>query len=303
MRVSEVFNTFIYEKQVQGIYESTINTYYNIVGHIFIEKFIEDKEIGELKLEDIQKFIIKTRNTVESVNTVKTYWRHVKAFLRWAYINDYMENDLTLKIPPLRGYRTMKDIYQDDEIMLIYASIKGKSLTAWQKRAIFAILLDTGIRMGELIHLRVSDINKQQRYINIRGMKGHSDRRVPISAAAMRHIDNYLIKREIPYNSPDEDILFMNKEHAPITQYTLSSYIHTNVKKQGIERGNVHLFRHTFITRKCLETNDVFTVQNIAGHKDLATTRRYYQAASSYQVANVSMMPIPMLLAQVPIIR
>ncbi|WP_443083820.1 tyrosine-type recombinase/integrase [Vallitalea sp.] len=87
---------------------------------------------------------------------------------------------------------------------------------------------------------------------------GHEDRRVPISLATIRAVNKYLQKRIIPFEDKNPNLLFVNRNNKGITSRTIRSYIDTHVKSNGITRGNTHLFRHTFITRKCLETNDAF---------------------------------------------
>ena len=298
MLISEVFSLFIIEKQTVGIYDSTIRTYKNIIENIFLPD-IGDIEVIDITLQDLQRFIIKLRNKDISVNTVNTYWRHVKAFLRFMYKNDFIEHDLSIKIPPMKGYNSIKDIYLDDEIILIFNSIHGNSRSALQKRAIFALLLDTGMRQSEICNIEVSDISFKHKYINIRGMKSHSDRKVPISMATVRIINKYMIKRIIPYNSNNQNLLFSIKNGNALTTGSIVRYVKTHVKDQGIKRGNTHLFRHTFITRKCLETNDAFYVQQLAGHSDLDTTRKYYQYASGYQVVKVNLTSIDQLLASI----
>lgn len=79
------------------------------------------------------------------------------------YRNDFIERDLADKIPPMKGYRPIKEIYLDDEIQLIFSSIRGNTVTALQKRAIFCLLLDTGMRQAEITRIEledsISDIN------------------------------------------------------------------------------------------------------------------------------------------------
>ncbi|MCT4543523.1 MAG: tyrosine-type recombinase/integrase [Vallitalea sp.] len=299
MKISETYDLFIFEKEVSGIYKSTIKTYNNIVKHIFIDNFIGDIDVQELELKDLQKFIISLRNKDISVNTVKTYWRHVKAFIKYLYRNEFIEHDLSVKIPPMKGYKPIKDIYLDDEIQLIFSSIQGNSVTALQKRAIFCLLLDTGMRQAEITRIEFEDINIRHKYINIRGSKGHEDRRVPISIATIKAVNKYMQKRIIPFNDENQNLMFVNRDGKGVTNRTIRSYIDTNVKNNGITKGNTHLFRHTFITRKCMETNDAFYVQQLAGHKDLSTTKMYYQYANSYTIAKVKLMPIEQLLASI----
>ncbi len=299
MKISEAYGLFIFDKEVSGIYQSTIKTYDNVVKHIFIDGYIGNIEVEELTLKDLQRFIIALRNKELSINTVKTYWRHVKAFVKFLYRNEFIEHDLSVKIPSMKGYKPIKDIYQDDEIQLIFSSIKGNCVSALQKRAIFCLLLDTGMRQAEITRIQLDDINIKHRYVNIRGTKSHEDRRVPISIATIKAVNKYLHKRMIPYNDKNPNIMFVNRNAEGITTRTLRSYVDTHIKKNGIIRGNTHLFRHTFITRKCMETNDAFYVQQLAGHSDLSTTRRYYQYANSYSIANVKFMSINQLLASI----
>lgn len=299
MKISEGYGLFIFDKEVSGIYQSTIKTYNNIVKHIFIDNFIGDIEVQELELKDLQKFIISLRNKDINVNTVKTYWRHVKAFIKYLYRNEFIEHDLSVKIPPMKGYKPIKDIYLDDEIQLMFSSIQGNSVTALQKRAIFCLFLNTGMRQAEMTRVELDDVNFRHKYINIRGSKGHEDRRVPISIATIKAINKYLQKRIIPFNDKNQNLMFVNRNGEGIKNRTIRSYVDTNVKNNGITKGNTHLFRHTFITRKCMETNDAFYVQQLAGHKDLSTTKTYYQYANSYAIAKVKLMPIDQLLASI----
>lgn len=299
MKMSEAYSLFLLDKEVSGIYKSTIKTYNNIVKNIFIGKHVGDIDVEDLTLKDLQKFIICLRNKEINANTVRTYWRHVKAFIKYLYRNEFIDQDITVKIPPMKGYKPIKDIYLDDEIQLIFTSIQGSSVTAMQKRAVFCLLLDTGMRQAEVTRVELDDLNIRHKYMIVRGDKGHEDRRVPISLATIRAINKYLQKRIIPFNDKNQNIMFVNQNNKGISNRTIRSYVNTHIKKNGITRGTTHLFRHTFITRKCMETNDAFYVQQLAGHKDLSTTKHYYQYANSYAIAKVKLMPIDQLLASI----
>ncbi len=298
MKISEALDLFVTEKDMIGVKESTIKTYTDILNNLFIP-LVSDKEVNDLNFADLQSFIIAQRKKDISVNTVKTYYRHVKVFVKYLYDSDLLEKDITKKIPPLKGYSYSKDIYLDDEIELIFASINGHSRYARMKRLIFALLINTGIRASEVCDIRIDDINISHKYIKVRGSKGRMDRKVPICTATLKLYDHYLQKRVMAAEPKNDDYLFIGREGEPITRASLTAYVKHNVKGQGIKRGTVHLFRHTYITRLCMESRDAFMVQQLAGHQSLDTTKGYYQAASSYKLAKVEMMPIDRLLASI----
>ncbi len=300
MLLTEAFHMFIREKKMKGCYESTIKTYGNVINDIFI-KYTGDIDTEELTQETIEDFIIMLRNRDISMNTVKNYWTHVSGYIRFLYRSGHIPDDYTIKIPTMSTYKPLKPIYMDDEIQMLFKNIKGKSEIAWQKRAVFAILLDTGIRVGELAKIELDDIDRVNHFMKVRGSKGHEDRRVPLSMPTMNIIDNYLKKRTPPINSKNSRLMFRNSNFEPIGARTVRSYVHTHLKRYGVDKATVHLFRHTFITRKCLETDNAFFVQQLAGHKELKTTLGYYQEKTSFQLVNVSLMPIPQLLATIVI--
>jgi site-specific recombinase XerD len=143
------------------------------------------------------------------------------------------------------------------------------------------LLLDTGLRIGEVIHLKMEDVHMNEGFLKAIG-KGKKERVVPIVNNAQRALQHYLFRfRPKPVN-PIIDNVFLSISGKPLTENGMKLMFTRLAQRSGVHRLHAHLCRHTFATRFLINGGDVFTLQQILGHSTLEMVRHYVNLASSH---------------------
>jgi site-specific recombinase XerD len=160
-----------------------------------------------------------------------------------------------------------------------------------------------GLRVGEISSLEKDSINFNDRTILIKGeyAKGKSDRLVQFSLATKKCCLPITKKDETPMMMIP--IYFVNEVGKRVNPRSYRQMIELHAKSQGIKRAYPNLFRHTCITRMCLYTDSIFQVRMLAGHKDLATTRRYHHVVLSYDHMKQNYSKTSQLLEEIKLPR
>lgn len=295
MTLKEAYEDYVFWHKSRGHRPNTINTYNWSVLNKFIPYF-ENMDIDLLTIEKIQKFVIDLMEEPVAQNTKAKHMRHIRGFLNFLYQNEYIDIDVCRKIPALRVEKKIKHIYTDDEIITMFAMVKNKSERSMRKRALLAVLINTGIRISDASRIKLEDINFEERYMIVHADKTYNERMVKLSLATIRMIQDYLRKKT--YKS---DYLFSQSISSKACEVRgLQDIIMNHVKiKCCIVRGNCHMFRHNFATRMYIETgHDSERTKILCGHRSYSTTRNYIHYATQYEMMNVSFEKIDILLAK-----
>jgi site-specific recombinase XerD len=149
-----------------------------------------------------------------------------------------------------------------------------------RNQTIFMLLLDTGLRIGELINLKLDDIHMEDGYLKVLG-KGKKERIVPIGSNAQKVMQRYLFRHRNRNNDGVNDLVFLSVYGQPLTLNSMKLMFRRLARLSGVSRLHAHLCRHTFATRFLINGGDVFILQQILGHSSLEMVRNYVNLASS----------------------
>jgi integrase/recombinase XerD len=204
----------------------------------------------------------------------------VRSFSSWAYDEEYLEENVMrrLKLPKLPI--TLPEPLSEDEIQRVLAASLDNTRDRQRNFAIMMLFFDTGIRLDELVNLRISRVNFAIGEMTILG-KGNKERRVPIGTQAKKALIDYINKeRPDPLNPQDEDHLFLNADGYQITHATVEKMFQRVKKEAAVDKLHPHACRHTFSVRYLIHGGDAFSLQKILGHTSLEMTRKYVNLAS-----------------------
>jgi integrase/recombinase XerC/integrase/recombinase XerD len=143
------------------------------------------------------------------------------------------------------------------------------------------ILLDTGLRIGELVNLKMEDVHPDEGYLKVLG-KGKKERIVPIGNNAQKVLQRYLFRFRPKSVNPVIQNVFLSQSSNPLTENSMKLMFTRLSKRSGVCRLHAHLCRHTFATRFLINGGDVFSLQQILGHSTLEMVRHYVNLASSH---------------------
>lgn len=149
--------------------------------------------------------------------------------------------------------------------------------------AIIELLYATGVRVSELISLRVSDLSLERALLNCRG-KGSKQRYIPLGRSAVSALRDYLCVRPNILQDRDSDLLFIQRSRLKMTRQEVWLLLKSYAKRAGLERVSPHSLRHTFASHLIQRGADSRSVQALLGHSDLSTTQIYTHVSSRHLV-------------------
>ncbi|KXK37765.1 MAG: site-specific tyrosine recombinase XerD [Saprospiraceae bacterium] len=209
----------------------------------------------------------------------------IRAFYRFLIMEDIIDKDPSelLESPKLK--RTLPDVLSYEEIDLILASIDMSLPHSQRNRAMLESLYACGLRVSELITLKISNYYPDEGFIKVIG-KNNKERLIPIGSSAIKHINLYLQteRKQLPtINKEAEDILFLNRRGKPLTRVMVFLLIKEYTAKAGINKTvSPHTFRHSFATHLVEAGADLRAVQEMLGHESILTTEIYTHVDRKY---------------------
>ena len=221
-----------------------------------------------------------TQTDYLSPRTVQCHVRALKAFSSWLYSDGYTEENRlkNLKLP--KAPITIIEPLTPEETKNIIDTINRKSPTGTRNYALFATLLDTGLRASETTGIILSNLNLVDGYIKVMG-KGSKERIVPIGKYIQMTLWTYIDKVRPEPISPDCNNLFLTQGGKPITVNTVKLLFSRLAKRSGVKRLHAHLCRHTFAINYLMNGGDIFSLREILGHTTLDMVNHYLHFTSS----------------------
>lgn len=260
----EYLNMFLAAKRIEGCSDRTIKYYKVTVEHMFGQM---TSEVRKITTDDIRRYLAEYQqiNSCSKV-TVDNVRRNLSSFFSWLEEEDYILKSPMRRIHKIKTKQPVKEIITDEMIERIRDNCKCS-----RDLAIIDLLYSTGIRVGELVGLNISDIDFEERECIVYG-KGDKERRVYFDAKAKLHLQNYLKSR-----TDHNPALFVTLD-APFERLKISG-VEIRVRELGrklnIEKIHPHKFRRTMATRAIDKGMPIEQVQKILGHSQIDTTMQY----------------------------
>lgn len=272
MTDEEVFEKFERDCLLRNLRPATI-TYYKNEITAFQKSMIElkiNKQIIELNKDDIEQIILHLKGQIKTVS-INTRIRALKAFFNYLYKNNIIHKNPTANIKQLRDRQRTIETLDDKEIEKIAKVIRSQNtFVGVRDITIFMLMLDTGIRLSELVGIKVNDIRGNE--LIIRETKNLNERSVYLSKKTIQQLNIYLRLR----GKLDTEYLFVNVDNRHLKgrgiQNRFAKYKDmANIKKQF----SPHILRHTYAKRSIMEGIDAFSLAKLLGHSDITVTKRY----------------------------
>ncbi|MBQ5458313.1 MAG: tyrosine recombinase, partial [Bacteroidales bacterium] len=201
----------------------------------------------------------------------------IKSLYKFLLVDDQIDDDPTELIETPKLARHLPTVLTVEEIEAIIGAIDVSTELGHRNRAIIEVLYGCGLRVSELVGLRLSDLFFGEEFIRVVG-KGDKQRLVPIGHKAMQEIDNYMksFRNHIEPQKGSGDILFLNRNGKKLTRAMIFTIIKQTCKAAGIEKNvSPHTFRHSFATHLIERGADLRVVQEMLGHESITTTEIY----------------------------
>lgn len=216
-----------------------------------------------------------------SSKTVQTYARALRGWLAWLYKEKYIHEDLAKTFTLPKATKKVIEILKQDEIESILSSFNKNSAMGMRNYCIFALMVDCGLRLSEVIRLNLQDIIPEQNFIKVLG-KGDKERIVPIGTILRKNLNTYIIKFRQQLITSSEKALFLSSAGNRLNIDAIGNVFKRIKTKTGISKLHPHLCRHTFATNYLMHGGDIMSLQQILGHTSLEMVRNYMHLANSY---------------------
>ena len=233
-------------------------------------------EITDITLDDLHAFATRLHDHRIGARSQARILSGTRAFYRYLLLEGYIDNDPTelLEWPTLPQH--LPEVLTTSEVDRIEDSIDLSQPQGHRNRAIIEVLFSCGLRVSELVNLRLSDIFEKERFVRVMG-KGRKERLVPISDRAVSELHDWYHHRNLmKIKAGEEDYVFLNRRGARLTRTMVLIIIKRQAEEAGIRKTvSPHTFRHSFATELLKGGADLRVIQSMLGHETIGTTEIY----------------------------
>lgn len=208
----------------------------------------------------------------------------IKGFYKYLLLENVITVDPTEMLESPKIGRKLPSILSIEEIDLLIANIDLSKPEGARNKAILETLYGCGLRVSELINIRISNLSFNEGFIRITG-KGNKERLVPVGSVAQKYIQIYVdnIRSGQPVRKGFEDFLFLNRRGSRLTRVMIFTIIKKIALKAGLNKSiSPHTFRHSFATHLVEGGADLRAVQEMLGHESITTTEIYTHLDREY---------------------
>jgi len=274
-----------YLKIERGLSKNSISSYRNDVKKLIDYLKVNKINHTPITIDDevIQQFIYHISKSVNA-RTQARQISGLRNFFDYLIFEDYRKNNPTDLLESPRIGRKLPDTLSENEIEQIISQIDLSKPQGERNRAIIETLYSCGLRVSELIYLKISDLFFEEGFIRVIG-KGNKERFVPINLYTIKIINIYInhIRIKIKIQKGFEDFIFLNRRGKQLSRNMIFIVIKDLVQKAGIDKNvSPHTFRHSFATHLLENGADLRAIQQMLGHESITTTEIYMHLDKSY---------------------
>ncbi len=310
LTLKQAVDDFIFMKSATCV-QKTIEYYEQNLGY-FISWYSNEKQIlpneimlKDITVKDLNDYLINLRNRTAfenhpihnknenklSNNTIRTYQRALRVFLKYCFEENYIENDIGRKFKFIRELKNLVLPLYEYEVDDIDAMFNPKCAQGNRNLCIVHLMLDAGLRSGEVVELTVNDVDFSKGIIYIRDSKFNKSRVVPMCLKLKQYMHKYYIlhrgiseDQTYTSNIKNERFFLEVRTRKPITSDVIRCLFSRIKRTTEISRIYPHLLRHTFATSYILGGGNLESLRILLGHSDIVTTQKYVHLAQTYQI-------------------
>jgi integrase/recombinase XerD len=238
----------------------------------------------ELELKDLEKFVQWISELGMTVTSQSRIISGLRSFYAYCYMEQIVTVNPTALLETPKQKRILPDTLSFDEIESIIAQIDFSKAEGGRNKAILETLYSCGLRVSELVNLRISCLHMDIGFVRVIG-KGDKERLVPIGSDAIKYINIYKneIRVHINIKPGQEDFVFLNRRGSKLSRVMIFIMLKELAKKAGIVKSiSPHTFRHSFATHLVEGGADLRAVQEMLGHESITTTEIYTHLDREY---------------------
>ena len=281
-----------YLKLEKSLSINSISAYINDINKLidFLDK--SDKNISPLnvKLENLKSFVAWLNERDVSPRTQARTISGIKSFYKYLLIEGIISSDPTALLESPKIGRKLPDILSMEEIDKLIESIDLGKSEGQRNKAMLETLYSCGLRVSELVNLKITNLFFEQGFIKVEGKAG-KERLVPVSGRAIDEINKYLTgyRKTLNISKESENVLFLNRRGKKLSRVMVFTIIKNLAEKIKLNKKiSPHTFRHSFATHLINGGADLRAVQEMLGHESILTTEIYTHLDSDYLKSTIN---------------
>ncbi len=275
-----------YLRLEKGLSQNSINAYINDINKLmeFLKATYKGITPQKVKLNHLRNFIEWLNEKNVSPRTQARTISGIKSYFKYLLIEDKINSDPTTLLESPKIGRKLPDILSTEEIDTLISAIDLEKPEGQRNKAILETLYSCGLRVSELVNLKVSNLFFNQGYIKVEG-KSDKERLVPVSERAIVEIKKYMntYRKNLKIAPNSQDILFLNRRGQMLSRVMIFTIIKNLATKIDLDKKiSPHTFRHSFATHLIDGGADLRAVQEMLGHESILTTEIYTHLDREY---------------------
>ncbi|OFQ12616.1 tyrosine recombinase XerD [Prevotella sp. HMSC073D09] len=265
-----------YLKLERNLSPNTIEAYRNDLRWLLAYVNFHGLKVEEVKLEDLDNFSASLHDQRITPRSQARILSGVRSFFRFLLLDGFIDADPTELLVSPHVRNALPDVLSTAEVDRLEASIDLSKWEGQRNRAIIEVLFSCGLRVSELVNLKLSNLYVEEKFVRVTG-KGDKERLVPISSRALDELNAWFADRNAMRIKPgEEDYVFLNRRGAHLTRTMILIMIKRQAVAAGITKTiSPHTLRHSFATALLEGGADLIAIQAMMGHEDIATTEIY----------------------------
>ncbi len=276
----------VYEK---GLSPKSVEAYLHDVQ--LLADFLGDDKIADATFEELQKFLKHLYESDFNARSQARIVSGIRAFYRYLIYASVREDDPTELLDAPKIGMHLPDVLTVEEIKDIIAVIDLSTPEGHRNRAMVEVMYGCGLRVSELVTLRLSNLFFDDGFIKVVG-KGNKERLIPIGKTAINAVNQYVEgkRKLLKIKKGEEDYVFLNRRGAHLTREMVFMLVKKWVAAAGIDKTvSPHTFRHSFATHLIEGGADLRAVQEMLGHESITTTEIYTHLDQDYLRTNIAL--------------
>lgn len=255
---------------------NTLDAYMRDLNKLIVYLGHEEKDLKSVKLADLQNFAATLYDVGIQPRSVSRILSGIRSFFKYLFIDGYIDSDPAELLESPQTGEHLPEVLTEKEIDSMEAAIDTGKWEGQRNRAIIEVLFSCGLRVSELINLKISCLFMDEGFVRILG-KGNKERLVPISKKAVKEIKFWFADRNLMnIKKGEEDYVFLNRRGAHLTRTMILIMIKKTAEEAGIKKTvSPHTLRHSFATALLEGGADLRAIQMMLGHESIGTTEIY----------------------------
>ena len=265
-----------YLKLQRNMSANTIDAYQRDLDKLLVFLKHKEKELTDVELSDLQNFAASLHDIGIGPRSQCRILSGVRSFFRFLQLDGFRDDDPSeLLESPVLGEH-LPEVLSTEEVDQLENSIDLSKPEGHRNKAIIEVLFSCGLRVSELVNLKLSNLYIEEQYLRVFG-KGSKERLVPISEKAIKELDLWFQKRnQLEIKPGEEDYVFLNRRGAHLTRTMILIMIKQQAEAAGITKTiSPHTLRHSFATALLEGGADLRVIQALLGHESIGTTEIY----------------------------